>query len=100
MLAENVDLLLLAERLRSSLPAGFLHGSRRHTDPLGTPLGMYPYETRTTAQSQKTYFRVRFPEQTLTWILSVDHKGKIDGFSLQHGWSRRIISAFVRDVEY
>ena len=100
LLAENVDFSLLAERLRNSLPAGFLVGSRHSTDPLGTPLGMHPYETRTSAQSQKTYYRVRFPEETLTWIVSLDHGGKIDGFSLQHGWSRRIISAFLRDVEY
>jgi hypothetical protein len=100
VIAGNVDLSLLAEGLRHFLPAGFFEGSRSHTGSLGTPLGMYSYETRTTAESNKTYYRVRYPEQTLTWILSLDRGGKIDGFSLQHGWSRRIVSAFVRDVEY
>jgi hypothetical protein len=67
---------------------------------LGVPQSMFAFEKCITADQTSTYFRVRFPKETLTWVVSVDANNRIAGLSLRRGPNNRIFSVVNRDVRY
>jgi hypothetical protein len=69
-------------------------------DTLGTPQSMYAFEKRITADQTSTYFRVRYPEQILTWVVSVDADSRITGLCLRRSLTSSIFCVVYREVHY
>jgi hypothetical protein len=67
---------------------------------LGPPQSMYPFETRLMADQTLTFFRVRYPNELLTWIVGVDPKNTITLLDLRRGPNNHIFHVAWRDVRY
>jgi hypothetical protein len=66
-----------------NVPAqAFVHGAAL-VSALGAPQSMYAFEKDITAQQTSTYFRVRYPNEILTWVVSEDAADRITGLVLR-----------------
>jgi hypothetical protein len=90
----------LAPQLDAFLPPNVFAGAPTVVDTLGTPQSMFPFEKRIMADQTSLYFRVRYPKEILTWVVSVDADNRITGLSLRRGPRNRIFSVVYRDVQY
>lgn len=64
---------------------------------LGQPQSMFAFEKRIMADQTSTFFRVRFPNQVLTWVVSVDPQNRIAGLSLRRSLNYKIFSVVRRE---
>jgi hypothetical protein len=90
----------LAPQLDDFLPPQVFVNAPTIVGPLGTPQSMFAFEKRIMADQTSVYFRVRYPKEILTWIVSVDPDNRITGVSLRRGPGNRIFSVVYRDVQY
>jgi hypothetical protein len=80
-------------------PKAFVNGATL-VSALGAPESMFAFEKRITADQTSTYFRVRYPKEILTWVVSVDAGNRITGLSLQRGPNNIIFGVVWRDIRY
>ncbi|HLY02893.1 MAG TPA: hypothetical protein VKR56_10440 [Candidatus Cybelea sp.] len=80
-------------------PEAFVDGAVL-VSAFGPPRSMFAFEKRITADQISTFFRVRFPNDVLTWVVSVDATNKITGLSLRRSLNHLIFSVVYRDVQY
>jgi hypothetical protein len=90
----------LDERLSAIITDAWIAPGVEHVAALGNPEEMYPFEQRTTAEGVATYYRVRYPAGLWTWVFSLDHAGRINGFSLRSSRRYKIFDVWLRNVEY
>jgi hypothetical protein len=67
---------------------------------LGPPQLMYPFEKRIMADQTWTFFRVRYPKETLTWVVGVDPRNQITLLDLRRGPNNHIFDVAWRDIQY
>lgn len=67
-------------------------------EPLGEPLDFFPFQTVASANALQYFFRVRYPSTTMTWVFSLAHSGKVNGFGLRKSWNDRLASIMLWDV--
>lgn len=67
---------------------------------LGPPRSMYPFEKRIMADQTWTYYRVRYPKETLTWVVGVDSASRITLLDLRRGPNNHIFSVVWRNIQY
>jgi|HubBroStandDraft_6_1064221.scaffolds.fasta_scaffold229004_2 hypothetical protein len=67
---------------------------------LGPPQSMYPFEKRIMADQTWTFFRVRYPKETLTWVVGVDPRNQITLLDLRRGPNNHIFDVAWRDIQY
>jgi hypothetical protein len=80
-------------------PEAFVNGARL-VSALGAPQSMYAFEKRITADQTSTYFRVRYPKETMTWIVSVDATDRITGLTLRGGPWGNLFRVVWHDIQY
>jgi hypothetical protein len=85
---------LIPELQTGNTPAFFARASGV-VIALGPVQSMVPFEQRITANETSTYFRVRFPKETLTWVVSVNQQNNITSLSL-----RRTASCLIVNIVY
>jgi hypothetical protein len=90
----------LAPQLDAFVRPDFFVNGAASISALGPPQSMYPYEKRIRAEQTLTYFLVRYPEQTLTWIVGVDAANRITLLSLQRSPSYKIFSLAWKNYGY
>jgi hypothetical protein len=91
----------LAPELQTANTAAFFGRGAVIVSALGPVQAMFPFEQRITAEKTSTYFRVQFPKETLTWVMSIDPQGKIAGLSLRRKASCLIFNIIYKsDVPY
>lgn len=79
------------------MPSFFAMGTKV-VSAYGTLQSLYPFEQQITADATSTYFRARFPKETLTWVMSTDAQGKIIGLSLRRTASCKIFNIMYRSA--
>lgn len=95
------DTSQLAPDLQTPGTAAFFARGATVVAALGPEQTMFPFEQRVTAGATSTYFRVRFPKETLTWVVSIDPQGKIAVLSLRRTASCKIFNIIYRsDAPY
>jgi hypothetical protein len=67
---------------------------------LGAPKSMFAFEKCITADQTSTYFRVYYPTEVLTWVVSVNPKNQITGLCLRRGPENRLFCVLWRNIEY
>lgn len=67
---------------------------------LGPPQSMYPFEKRIMAEQTWTFFRVRYPQEILTWVVGVDPANRITLLDLRWGPTKHIFSVTWSNVQY
>ena len=72
----------------------------RYAAALGTAEEMFAFEQRTTAEGVATFYRVRYPSEIWTWVFSLNHAGRINGFSLRRSGRYKIYDVWLRNVTY
>ncbi|MBV9440579.1 MAG: hypothetical protein JOZ24_11355 [Candidatus Eremiobacteraeota bacterium] len=90
----------LAPQLDAFLPPKAFAEGATLVSALGSSQSMFAFEKRILAGQVETYFRVRYPNQILTWVVSVDDANRIVGLSLGRSRNNRIFSVFYRDIQY
>lgn len=95
----SIDRTQIEPTLNTMLTDDVIRGGVRLMTGFGSPTTMFPFETRTTADGTAAYYRVKYPADTLTWILSVAQDGRINGFTLRRRPRDVIYSVMVRNVE-
>jgi hypothetical protein len=95
----RIDRTALNERLSANLPDTGIALGAEHAAALGVAEEMYAFEQRTTAEGVATFYRVRYPSEIWTWVVSVDGAGLINGFSLRHR-RYKIFDMWLRNVTY
>ena len=90
----------LTPTLNAFVPADAFAGAPALLEPLGAPQSMYPFEKSITAYQTSTYFRVRYPNEILSWVVSVDADNRITGLSLRHSLTNLIFSVVSRNIQY
>jgi hypothetical protein len=80
-------------------PEAFAKGATL-VSALGPPESMFAFEKVILADQVETYFRVRYPNQTLTWVVSVDDADRIVGLALGRSRNNTIFGVFYRNVQY
>ncbi|MBV9718491.1 MAG: hypothetical protein JOZ77_04185 [Candidatus Eremiobacteraeota bacterium] len=90
----------LAPQLEAFAPPEMFAKGATLLRAVGDPESMFAFERRILADQVETYFRVRYPKQTLTWVVSLDNEDRIVGFSLGRSRNVRIFSVFYRDIQY
>ena len=86
----TLDRSELAAPLDLNVSPAFLAKGAAFVSALGPPRSMFAFEKRLTADATSTYFRVRYPNEILTWIVSVNSANQITGL-----WLRRSESNIV-----
>ncbi len=95
----TVDRSELAPQLGDVSPEFFAEGAAL-VSALGPSQSMYPYEKRIRAEQTLTYFLVRYPKQTLTWVVGVDAVNRITLLSLQRSPSYKLFCLAWKDYGY
>ncbi|MBV8331961.1 MAG: hypothetical protein JO192_04435 [Candidatus Eremiobacteraeota bacterium] len=90
----------LAPQLNAFVPPEAFVRATTLLSALGSPQSMFAFEKRVLASQVETYFRVRYPKETLTWVVALDDANRIVGLSLGRSWNNRIFSVFYRDIRY
>ncbi len=67
---------------------------------LDAPQSMYPFEKRIMAKQIWTFFRVRYPQDVLTWVVGVDPANRITLLDLRRGPNNHIFNVAWRDIQY
>jgi hypothetical protein len=96
----RIDRTLLDERLSAILPETGFAAAAEHAAALGTAEEMFAFEQRTTAEGVATFYRVRYPSEIWTWVFSLNHAGRINGFSLRRSGRYKIYDVWLRNVTY
>ncbi len=92
-----IDRALLDPEVSARLSEATIVAGESALVRLGPPLGMVAFATQTTAAGTTRSFRVRFPEATLTWIVSQNPQGRVNGLTLRPRRGRAIFRAVVGD---
>jgi hypothetical protein len=90
----------LAPGLYHFLQPDVLAKGRPFISVLGAPQSMFAFEKCIAADQTSTYFRVRYPKEILTWVVSVDAQDLVTGLSLRRSLNNRIFSIETRDIQY
>ncbi|MBD5657071.1 MAG: hypothetical protein IAI50_18120 [Candidatus Eremiobacteraeota bacterium] len=97
----RIDRGAFSDELDAMLPKDWdISVAVEHAAALGPAKDMYAFQQRVTAEGVATYFRVRYPSEIMTWILSVDDAGRIIGFALRRSPRNMIFNVWIRDVAY
>ncbi|HEX3369952.1 MAG TPA: hypothetical protein VHS56_10285, partial [Candidatus Cybelea sp.] len=90
----------LAPELEAFVPPSAFASAPALLEPLGTPQSIFAFEKSITAYQTSTYFRVHYPNQILTWVVSVGANNRITGLSLRHSLTNLIFSVVSRNIQY
>ncbi len=97
----RIDRSAFSESLDAMLPQDWnVDAAAEEAAALGPAEEMYAFERRVTAEGVATYFRVRYPSELMTWSLSLDDTGRINGFALRRSPRSMIYNVWVRSVSY
>lgn len=91
----RIDRTQLDPQLSAILPDRMITGGAKLISGFGTPLVMYSFETRIAATGTAHYYRVKYARSTLTWILSQNPIGQVNGLTLRRRAHDTIYSAIV-----
>jgi hypothetical protein len=67
---------------------------------LGPPQSMFPFEKRIMADQTWTFFRVRYPKETLTWVVGVGPGNQVTLLDLRRGPNNHIFDVTWRNIQY
>ncbi|HEY2554465.1 MAG TPA: hypothetical protein VGI15_04370 [Candidatus Cybelea sp.] len=90
----------LAPELEAFVPPSAFASAPALLEPLGTPHSIFAFEKSITAYQTSTYFRVRYPNQILTWVVSVGADNRITGLSLRYSPMHLIFNVVLRNILY
>jgi len=94
----RIDRTQLDPQLSALLTDNFLRGGTDDVRAYGRPGQLIPFDIRTNAEGVATFYRVRYPAATLTWIFRTSSGGKINGWSLRRSAHSAIYRVAVRDT--
>lgn len=90
----------LAPELNASVPPQMFVNGAALVSALGAPQSMFAFQKCINAFQTSTYFRVRYPKEILTWVVSVDAENRISGLSLRRSPNNMIFSVVERNIGY
>jgi hypothetical protein len=94
----RIDRTQLDPQLSALLTDDFVRGGTDDVRAYGRPAQLIPFDIRTNAEGVATFYRVRYPAETLTWILRTSSGGQINGWSLRRSAQSAIYRVAVRDT--
>jgi hypothetical protein len=80
-------------------PDSFVNGAA-FVSALGTPQSMFPFEKRIMADQTWTFFRVRYPNEILTWVVGVDPGNQVTLLDLRYSPNNHIFAVTWRNIQY